>query len=543
MTKKFNFKKIFFNIIFFSVLLQSVFSQNTNLESGELKKWTVAAEKFTFSKGQKKSSVNEGIAEAIPKNILESLNHYLLRNIKPDEELERLRYDLRKKRQSLYLQLSGEYQKRDVLSLSNTGDKLNKLLKEQNEKIKDIEKKIDENIKEMETAEVNEEQRISQGLEDYSGKKNPMESLFNKIINDDKAVVKSEEIRILNDDSDYLFVPSKELKLAGYESSLFSEEMHKKGINSYLTGEITIFGGYISVSVNVYVYPGGKKAGSVMEVGSFRELDFVVSSVASQLTAILTNSIPVAVNFFIESYDTQDIQENIKLYIDDTLQNNMHEGRFFITSGVHTFQIVAEGYKSLATSYYFEGNTEYDIRVNLEREEENTLFITSNSSVPGDIFTNNILSEKIDSETSKIIINDSEILGCFVSENGETDYFYIPDKLFYNQDNVVISPNIIDKDEYIEQRRRWMYGSYSAFVVSLIPTFITSGYYSNQRSLFKSESGHGSKNAVIGWSVAANVFGGISIGLGAFWVFELVRYLLSADYILPQKAKSIEIID
>ena len=543
----------------FSLPLQS-------LSSEELNTWTVAAEEFVFTKGQTDNSVTKGIGETVPKSILENLNRYFVRNIRPGEELERKRYDLRKKRQDLYLQLSSQYQKRDSLFLSYSGKKLEKQKAEQNKKIAEIEKKINDNLEELKSAEAEEKSRIENELKKIEDKKSPeerrlkdgreskdgeslkgeslkksgsasMSSFFKNIISNETAVVKSEEIKLYMDKSESLFQPSDEAKKQGYESPIFNEEMCENGINSYLTGSISIYGNYISVTVTVYLYPGAKKIGTVTEVGNVNDIEFLASSIVTQLIPMLTNSMPVTLNFKINQGIGFD---SVNLYIDDILQKT--DGKnLIIDSGVHSFQIVADGYKSLSTSYYFEGDTKYNIEINLEEKNEGSVFVNLKKPVIGSLYTNGVLSEKINDSQSKIIINGSKVLGEFISEDGRTDFFYIPEKLYYDENYVEINPKPIDRGAYIEKRRKWMYGSYSAFMISLIPVFITQGTFLNQKKLYY--DGIIDYETAVGWQTAANVCAGISIGLGVFWGIELVRYLVSANSVLPEKAKQGEEIE
>ena len=525
-TCNFSCKKLFIYIIIFSLSIQSVFTQDE-------KEWTVAAEKFTFIKGQKNNSVTEGISETIPKNILEGLNQTLNRNIKPDESLDRKRSELRKKRQSLYLQLSSEYQKRDNLFLNYNGRKLEKKIKEQEEKIADIKNQIDNNIEELKIAEKEEELVIEEYVNDNhpATEKEKMATFFKSIISNDKAVVKSEKIKLYNNDSSSLILPSQEAKIRGYNSTYFSEEMESKGINSLITGEISNYGGYMSIAVDLYLYPGGRKIGSVMEIGSGDEIEFITSSIVRQLIPLLTNSMPVNVIF---SLNPQVPLKDVQIYIDDILQKTS-DYNLIISSGVHSFQIVAKGYKSLSTNYFFEGNTKYNIVINLEEKKEGNINIQLANPLLGTIYTNGIMAEKVDYLNSKIIINGQQVLGEFISEDGNTAFFYIPEKLYYDGNNVKINPKPIDRGKNIDKRRRWMYGSYSAFMVSLIPTFITKGILDNKVKLYNDRNID--YDTAKNWQITYNVFAGISIGLAVFWGVELVRYLISANSVLPEKAK------
>ena len=141
----------------------------------------------------------------------------------------------------------------------------------------------------------------------------------------------------------------------------------------------------------------------------------------------------------------------------------------------------------------------------------------------------------------KIKINGQQVLGEFINEDGKTSFFYIPEKLFYDENYVKINPKPIDRAEKIDKRRKWMYGAYSGFMISLIPTFITRGILDNKTQAYK--DGHIPYKEYFGWYTTYNVFSGISIGLAVFWGFELVRYLISANSVLPETAKQLGMND
>ena len=449
---------------------------------------------------------------------------------------------MRQKRQSLYLQLSSEYQKRDALFLSYSGKKLEKKIKESEEEIAKINKQIDDNLEELKKAE-KASQTISEIKEVVEDDGRPisetekMSSFFKNIVSNEKLVIKSEKIKLYNNDSTSLFTPSEEAVKRGYESTYFAEEMYSKSINSLITGTISSYGNYISISVDLYGYPGAKKIGSVMEIGSTNEMELITSSIVRQLIPLLTNSMPVEVTFDIEP--TVPIKD-VQIYIDDILQKT-NENKIVINSGVHSFQIAAKGYKSLSTSYYFEGNVAYNIEIKLEEKKEGTVNLQLAKALSGNLYTNGLMSEKIDDQRYKIKINGQQVLGEFINEDGKTAFFYIPEKLFYDENYVKINPKPIDRAEKIDKRRKWMYGAYSGFMISLIPTFITRGILDNKIQAYK--DGHIPYKEYVGWNTTYNVFAGISIGLAVFWGFELVRYLISANSVLPETAKQLGMND
>ena len=532
-----SFKKLFIYTLIFALSFFSLFSQ-------ENKEWTIAAEKFVFARGQNKNSVTSGVAESIPKNILENLNQTLNRNIKADESLDRTRYELRQKRQSLYLQLSSEYQKRDALFLSYSGKKLDNKIKEAQEEIAKINKQIDDNLEELKKAE-----EASQTISDIKdviaddgrpiSETEKMSTFFKNIVTNEKAVITSEKIKLYNNDSTSLFTPSEEAVKRGYESTYFAEEMYSKNINSLITGTISSYGKYISISVDLYGYPGAKKIGSVMEIGSTNEMELITSSIVRQLIPLLTNSMPVEVTFNMEP----DVPiKDVQIYIDDILQKT-NDNKIVINSGVHSFQIVAKGYRALSTSYYFEGNVSYNIEIKLEEKKEGTVNIQLANALSGNLYTNGLMAEKKNDQSYKIKINGQQVLGEFISEDGKTSFFYVPEKLFYDENYVKINPKPIDRAEKIDKRRKWMYGAYSAFMISLIPSFISRGIYENNLYSYNKNSTPENYKKANAWYITTNVFSGLSIGLAVFWGYELVRYLIAADSVLPETAKQLGMND
>ena len=84
--------------------------------------WVIAAEKFSYKKSQSQNAVTDAVSETIPVSILEKFSQNLERNVLPDERYSREEYNSRKERQSLYLQLSSAYKKRDALFLQNLSE-------------------------------------------------------------------------------------------------------------------------------------------------------------------------------------------------------------------------------------------------------------------------------------------------------------------------------------------------------------------------------------------------------------------------------------
>lgn len=527
MTNKNHSKTVVF-FIFFSVFLQNIFCT-------EKSNWTIASQKFVFAKGQSDSSINKALSETIPVSILEKLNKNLERNVMPDEIYSRKSKELLKSRQSLFLQLSSAYQKRDTLFLENISQKaLEKKIKEEEKNIREIQKKIDDNLKEQAELSLKTEAQLEQINNNVSENNNSelelYKQLFKNIFTNEKSVIQKEQIVFYRNDYSVFYDPSEKTKNLSPLSKEFADEIFSKNINTLMTGTITKYGDYLNVKVEVILYPNAKVIGSFVEIGSIDDLEFITSSLANQIVPSLTNSMPVKV---IVRIDPPELQNITRIYIDDVLFNSSES--FILESGVHNVQFVADNYQTVGTDYYFEGNTQYSIDVKLTEKKDGQITLALVKPVFGDIFANGQPVEKETNRKSKISINGNEILGEFLSEDGQNAFFYIPQKQLLEDNFVSINPKPYDREKYIDTRRKWMYGSYSLLIVSLIPTFISAGELNNAVKLYN--DGIWDYNKAKPYENTANICSAISIGCGVLFVFELIRYFYAANSVLPQKAK------
>lgn len=501
-------------------------------------KWVIAAQKFVPDSSLVKDAVNLKTAELIPSDILEKIGYSAVRNIYPDEQFERTRYKLKTERQSLFLQLSSEYKKRDALVLSNYSDfKLRTAIHDSEKKIKDIQKKIDVNLAELKKATQENEKKMSQleeAIADMGKDVNELErfkKLFTHIFKRDESIIQKEEIAFYKDDTTSLFEFPQTMRDYEITDPLCEKTVVSAGINNLLTGRFSKYGDYISIYVDLYSFPGAKKIGSVAEVGSVNDLELINTSIVNQIIPMLVNSIPVQLEINIEP---KEAEAKTMVFIDNVLQK-IENGKIIVDAGINTMEFISEGYKNAVTTYNFIGNKKYKIDVHFEKPKSGYIQVSLRNSITGNLLMNGERSLDIDGKKSQISINGNAILGEFISEDGETAFFYIPEKMVYNGNYVTIKPKPMDRMAYIDKRRKIMYGTYSAFVLSLIPTFYTYANYQNYVNLYKNYQTdlETAKN----WQNATNVTRFISIGCGILWGYELVRYLIAANSVLPQNAR------
>ena len=506
---------------------------------GEDGKWVIAAQKFIYARGQTKNAVTSNIEETIPINILEKISRSLERNIMPNERFERENYKLRTERQSLYLQLSSEYKKRDSLVLNNYSDmRMKSELKAEEKKIKQIQEKLEKNIAEQkekyEKAEAQMHLAAGEVDDDDNVELNEAElvkNLIKNIFEQSEDLITEENIALYKDSVESLFKTTVKVKETDYTEPLFEKEVVSSGINGLITGQITSYGDFISVAVDLYNYPGAKKIGSVMEVGEIKELDLITSEISRQILPMIVNTLPVK---FVFSIEPEEAKEKLSIYVDDVLQK-MENDTVSLDSGSHRIQFVSEGYKSAGVTYFFEGNKKYNIDVKFERPVIGHIQLQLKNELPGNIYANAEPALKFDDRNSQISINGNTILGEFITEDNETAFFYIPKKQTFDGSAVTLNPKPRDRTEYVNTRRKWMYGAYTVFMISLIPTFYTFGNFQINKDLY-------SKHQIDfetakRWQTASNISSTISICCGVFWGIELIRYLVAANSVLPQNVK------
>lgn len=506
---------------------------------GEDGKWVIAAQKFIYARGQTKNAVTSNIEETIPINILEKISRSLERNIMPNERFERENYKLRTERQSLYLQLSSEYKKRDSLVLNNYSDmRMKSELKAEEKKIKQIQEKLEKNIAEQkekyEKAEAQMHLAAGEVDDDDNVELNEAElvkNLIKNIFEQSEDLITEENIALYKDSVESLFKTTVKVKETDYTEPLFEKEVVSSRINGLITGQITSYGDFISVAVDLYNYPGAKKIGSVMEVGEIKELDLITSEISRQILPMIVNTLPVK---FVFSIEPEEAKEKLSIYVDDVLQK-MENDTVSLDSGSHRIQFVSEGYKSAGVTYFFEGNKKYNIEVKFERPVIGHIQLQLKNELPGNIYANAEPALKFDDRNSQISINGNTILGEFITEDNETAFFYIPKKQTFDGSAVTLNPKPRDRTEYVNTRRKWMYGAYTVFMISLIPTFYTFGNFQINKDLY-------SKHQIDfetakRWQTASNISSTISICCGVFWGIELIRYLVAANSVLPQNVK------
>lgn len=500
--------------------------------------WTLASLKFDFKQKGSQSVSNKEIASVLPQLILEQIAENGIRTIPFQEELDRKLEVLQTERLSLFLQLSKENKTRDALVLSNDNPrKLKKLIKDSDEKIKEIEDKIDENIKSVFELQKKYEPRIArENDKDFvdkqrdNGRFGPLPFLFLKREEQEKNT--NETVVLYKGDSSKLFEPSSKSSSQGIDSYAFSKEVTDAKVNGLLTGEITVYGEYLSVFVNLYVFPGTRLSATIMEVGNSGDLISIAQNLARKLSSPIANCLPVKLRIEIEP---EQAKKDALVSVDGVIIPFKQD--LIVDAGIHSISISSPGYEPQRINYSFSGEELFVVSTTLKPLVTGNLQLALKKMVPGVFYFRALEASEISQENpySTVNVNGRPILGIFSDSQGENAFVYIPENLAVDNASLIVNAKPFNREQNIEKQRKRMYTAYSVLICSLVPTFYTVGNFTAYNNSYS--AGRASYDDVLRWQQYSYYSTGVSCAAGAWFVFEMVRYLFVANQVLPATAK------
>ncbi|MDD6294744.1 MAG: hypothetical protein PUA64_02040 [Treponema sp.] len=514
--KKFIFAVSFLFSVFYGVQASDSVKENS---------WVLAAMPFSFDKSDFGSEDFASVAESIPRLVLEQISSDAQRLTAEREILNRQLNELKKERLSLFLELSKAVKVRDAIALENLSEKaLKKNLKAQQEKIDGLHKKISDNLLDNagKTLEKEEDKNSDGFFSFFKGR-------------EEVSAVVPEKIQLYKNDFSVLFTPASNSSEGERfaNSYKFENSVNSAGINGLIKGSITSYGDYAAVTAELYSFPGAALEGTVTEVGLLSNPLQLSRNLARALMPYVSNNPPVRLEF---EFEPESVNELISVNFDGIIFSQKPDF-LIVERGIHEFAFEAEGFKRVSFTYSFTERDSYLVKIKMEQTNPEKMKIRMQNPVSGIFSTYAIESAEISpySDTAEILIDGKPVIAQFVSSEGNSTFFYIPQKFQNSNTTVTASALNFDVSKNIEKRRRRMYTAYTALILSLPFSFYYYGNYINRLN--------GNANGIIPpedvnkWRSKALVSVGISVSLGAVFGYELVRYLHSANDALPENVK------
>lgn len=510
-----------------------LFCANALCEDSSDEAWILAAQKFEIEEYKEHSAALESAAAVIPKLILEQISLDTKRTVLRDERLSQKLDSLLTERLSLFLDLSKEVKSRDALVLNNyTMFEYQSALKAQEKKIDEVQKKIDANLKAQEEAIFPE-----------TGKKRSarkMRKLWEP---------EARQVSLYGQDPEKLFSPSDSFKKEGVDSRAFAKDVSNAKISGLVSGSMISYGNYLSVTAELTVFPGAKKVASVTEVGALSDIRQIAKNIAFALLPKIANSMPVELEFNIFP---EAAAENATLTVDSVVYRPVPK-KVSLGSGFHSISVDAEGFARETFLYDFSGQSKFLVEVNFREESKGEIKLALSRFVPGTMFFDGkFAGESSASDFVKVPlkVNGNTVFGYFEGtvkdkdaeggERSETMFMMIPSNLMADGAELEMNLRVFDVSKNIDKRRRMLYVSYSALLLSLPIMFYSYGRYDSIMNGYLAGYGNFDYDEFKLYRTLS--FAGIALvsACGAWMVTELVLYLLAVEKTLPPKAKKIK---
>lgn len=260
-----------------------------------------------------------------------------------------------------------------------------------------------------------------------------------------------------------------------------------------------------------------------------------------------------------------------------------------LTGGIRHIYVEAEGYQAVAADYNFSGSDTFRIRIRLKRKEAIPVKIYFDSASLFSLYLYGLKALPDEKDANLFTVNGLSVLAELADENGNAKRFLLSEpkrrqsKLSFERggsagtnvssalsassaganlgsassagtDTVagaktaesaagnagatiaeysVNSAVLSDIGSGIEKKRKIMYNSYAALIVSLPASFILLGKYVDEYNSWA--RGNNTADDLQKWNVARYAAAGVSIGLGVNFLVQLSIYLHSVNAVLPEQ--------
>ena len=501
--------KVIFSVVFLFFLINAVlFCTEEN--------WTMAAVPFNTGTSIDSQEALEHAAETLPRLLLDYLEGSGNRVMEDDEIKNRVLFSLMTERQELFNQLSSELRNRDsIMFNSSTSIEKRKQKKESAARIEDLQKKIRTNL-----AKATDPLGIDETVKKKDLPVGQKVAYISPLRPGDKLSL----VTWRNDSS--LFFDKKNEDETDFD---YEQRVVNAGISALISGSVSERAGFLRATVSLSIYPGSEIAATVSDVGSLSDLPALAELLGQALYPAVINSKPVRLRFEINPPEAAKVA---KIYVDGI---SMISDDQDLQSGVHDITIDAAGFKSKEFSYDFYGEEEFLVRVTMREDQKMKVFLDSTTTSSGQFYLNAIPVEN----AAEASLSYGTALGEFESVEGYNDFFLLennnPQTMQgpFQLQKINVRASTSDISAEIEKSRKTMYNSYAALMLSMPLLFFSNGtqiaaknaYLYGMSDIKRSQQ----------WMRVRNFSNALSITLGLNFAFQLGRYLLKANSILPQE--------
>ncbi len=462
----------------------------TGEERGE---WVVAAEKF---EADGVPAVYESFPETVPRLLLARIGAIRERMVLSDEKQLRRLHELSSSRLKLVRDRADLVLERDRVVLSSDGF----LVKAR--KKADAKKKIAQKEKEIEVydREIRELLDIREGetpkKDEYRAERSPIT----------------------------LWKAGKELYVRP-EAMTLGNALAKDGVSALLRGSVKDVAGYLLVTARLDTGVPGMSPEEITEAAAYDDIDELVAMLTVRMIPALANRESVRIDVTVEP-------ENAEVYVDGKLVNR-DAGSVTVFSGEHVISVSAPGYATATKKALFEGADAFKVSIALLEEKTATVAFDTQGLRSSVYFHTRYYGDTPTSVTLPLKPTIGEVQFGFA----RTWFVLDPSKGFREGASVGIRPNATETGKKIERTRNAFYWSLGALYLSL-PFYMLSYGIAQDKTIAYNDGKLPADSAddVNKWIRISDVSRGVSIALGINAAFQLTRYILAANRVVPQFA-------
>ena len=359
-------------------------------------------------------------------------------------------------------------------------------------------------------------------------------------------------------------------------------------IQALISGTLRRTGSYVYACAVLTLYPFAYQAAQVCEIESVDNFEKLAEKLAEKLLPVLKNERQVRIDFDIQPAQAAQTSlirvDGNQLYFNrqhseaggQTPEQNLSA---VLTGGIRHIYVEAEGYQAVAADYNFSGSDTFRIRIRLKRKEAIPVKIYFDSASLFSLYLYGLKALPDEKDANLFTVNGLPVLAELADENGNAKRFLLSEpkrrqsKLSFERDGSagtnasspssassagtdtvagaktaesaagnagatiaeysVNSAVLSDIGSGIEKKRKIMYNSYAALIVSLPASFILLGKYVDEYNSWA--RGNNTADDLQKWNVARYAAAGVSIGLGVNFLVQLGIYLHSVNAVLPEQ--------
>jgi hypothetical protein len=353
--------------------------------------------------------------------------------------------------------------------------------------------------------------------------------------------VSTEKVTLWKNDSASLWTAGLDSDGKPLDAGQLEKALATEKINALITGNISVLDEYLAVSVEFRLYPGGQLAGTAMEVGRITHIADIARVLAFDLMPGVESSRPATLIF---AFDENMPKDFIVSVDSNTFSAAAIPGRYPVAAGTHQVSFEAAGYKTESLSMDFASNTTYRLGVRVEKETVDAISLNLKNESKGFFLINGVTTA---SPAEDVSVGNTAVLGRFdpettPGEKANPGYFVVPPEAATSSARSwTVDPFQKDVSANIEKSRKRLYFSYTMLMISVPVLFVTLGEF-NKYS-YADQSGRANTSALAqNWSIANYVAIGATAALGANFIWQLVRYMLSAGPVSPVVATPLQTV-